>query len=167
MSATGLDEEDVSTIRSRDVLVANEAGAGAGVGGAEQSLSPVGALTTSPPSAGPRPSSLDDGVDEVIEESTHSFEGVREGPSSCQEDRLKVGFLSAYFFHHSVGLLTKGVITRLDRHRFETTAIFLQPHPRSAVEEEPARGRGDAGGDDVYTAVRRGTENVLDVPASR
>lgn len=80
----------------------------------------------------------------------------------CRKRRVKVGFLSAFFFHHSVGLLVEGVATRLDRRRFETTAVFLQPHPTSSTE-----GKSTRTGEDVYTAVRAGTEHVLDVPVSR
>lgn len=80
------------------------------------------------------------------------------GEEACRQRRLQVGFLSAFFFHHSVGLLMEGVVTRLDRHRFETTAIFLQPHPKA----------GEDGGEDrVYEVVRRGAEHVLDIPSSR
>ncbi|CAN0373162.1 unnamed protein product, partial [Discosporangium mesarthrocarpum] len=51
------------------------------------------------------------------------------GPSPLpQPRRLRVGFLSAFFFHHSVGLLTKGVILGLPREKFEVTAIFIQPN---------------------------------------
>lgn len=159
LPATALNVEAVSTAQLRDVLVDSDSR----TGGAEQSSSSVGGITTS--LSDPEPSSLDDGSDEVTEEPTHSSEGVHHDSPSCP-GRVKVGFLSAFFFHHSVGLLTEGVITRLDRRRFETTAIFLQPHPTSATEET-TRGRGDGSGDDVYTAVRRGTENVLDLPASR
>lgn len=90
--------------------------------------------------------------------------------------RIRVGFLSAFFFHHSVGLLVEGVVTRLDRQRFETTAIFLQPHPTSASTASPGKGVGDrestegnsdSVGDDVYNTVRTGTEHVLDVPVNR
>lgn len=90
--------------------------------------------------------------------------------------RIKVGFLSAFFFHHSVGLLVEGVVTRLDRRRFETTAILLQPHPTAASTASPGKGGGDGEraegdggsvGDDVYNAVRMGTEHVLDVPMNR
>lgn len=89
--------------------------------------------------------------------------------TSCRR-RLRVGFLSAFFFHHSVGLLTQGVVTRLDRSRFETTAIFLQPYPTTVYGEtilSNGRPKGRAIGDDVFTAVRQGTENVLDIPAGR
>lgn len=81
-----------------------------------------------------------------------------EAGSPCRQRRLRVGFLSAFFFHHSVGLLMEGVMTRLDRHRFETTVIFLQPHPNSG---------GDGGKDRVYEVVRREAEHVLDIPSSR
>lgn len=80
------------------------------------------------------------------------------GEEACRQRRLRVGFLSAFFFHHSVGLLMEGIVTRLDRHSFETTAIFLQPHPKA----------GEDGGEDwVYEVVRRGAEHVLDIPSSR
>lgn len=100
--------------------------------------------------------------------------------SLCLRRRIRVGFLSAFFYHHSVGLLVEGVVTRLDRGRFETTAIFLQPHPTSDTDVSgPSAGRGAGGeessgnkgeevrGDDVYRAVRMRTEHVLDVPANR
>ncbi|CAM9822261.1 unnamed protein product, partial [Hapterophycus canaliculatus] len=65
----------------------------------------------------------------------HGNEDNEDAPSAkpCRRGRIRVGFLSAFFYHHSVGLLTEGVVTRLDRRRFETTAIFLQPHPTSAM----------------------------------
>ncbi|CAM9573588.1 unnamed protein product, partial [Phaeothamnion confervicola] len=63
--------------------------------------------------------------------------------------RLRVGFLSAFFFWHSVGLLTEGVVTGLDRRRFDVTAIFLQPQPR----------------DDVYWRIWNGVETAIDVPS--
>ena len=83
-------------------------------------------------------------------------------PIPCRRQRIKVGFLSAFFYSHSVGLLVEGVVTRLDRRRFETTAIFLQPHPTSFTESN-----GDSRGDDVYNAIRAGTEHVLDVSSNR
>lgn len=94
----------------------------------------------------------------------------RYGRRCCFGRRLRVGFLSAFFFHHSVGLLMQGVVTRLDVRCFETTAIFLQPHP--TIPSAPGGQSGDresteTGDDDVYTAIRERTENVLDIPASR
>ncbi|CAM9506285.1 unnamed protein product [Ectocarpus sp. 12 AP-2014] len=102
-------------------------------------------------------------------------------PPPCRRRRIRVGFLSAFFYTHSVGLLVEGVVTRLDRQRFETTAIFLQPHPSSASSassswrgsrEGGVAGNGgdgkenSAGRDRVYDAVRTGVEHVLDVPLS-
>lgn len=88
--------------------------------------------------------------------------------------RLRVGFLSGFFCHHSVGLLVEGVVTRLDRRRFETTAIFLQPHPAGVFSGEGENGEfnstsggSNGGGDDVYETVRRKTEHVLDMPVGR
>lgn len=82
--------------------------------------------------------------------------------TQCRQQRIRVGFLSAFFYHHSVGLLVEGVMTRLDRRRFETTAIFLQPHPTSSTEQ-----KGGSDGDDVYNSIRARTEHVLDVSANR
>lgn len=36
--------------------------------------------------------------------------------SSIVDRKIKVGFLSGFFYHHSVGLLMQGVITHLDRY---------------------------------------------------
>lgn len=100
----------------------------------------------------------------------------KEEEPSCRERRIRVGFLSAFFRHHSVGLLVEGVVTRLDRRRFETTAIFLQPQQASTSTASPGKPVRDGGstdsddgtvGDGVYKAVRSRTEHVLDVPANR
>lgn len=96
--------------------------------------------------------------------------GPEENHETVRSRRLRVGFLSAFFFHHSVGLLMQGVITRLDRNRFETTAIFLQPHPATAFEEQDSRKNTvmeKTKGDHVYMAVREQTEAVLDIPVGR
>ncbi len=37
---------------------------------------------------------------------------------------IKVGFHSAYFYHHSVGLLLQGIIANLDRKYFHVTVFF-------------------------------------------
>ncbi|CAM9872834.1 unnamed protein product, partial [Scytosiphon promiscuus] len=116
-------------------------------------------------------SNLDVSGDQASENTTSS--------TFCLRRRIRVGFLSAFFYHHSVGLLTEGVVTRLDRRRFEVTAIFLQPHPISATDTSASSadiGTGhvesyesinDLGvGDDVYRTVREGAEHVLDVPAN-
>ncbi|CAM9343582.1 unnamed protein product, partial [Choristocarpus tenellus] len=94
--------------------------------------------------------------------------------------RLRVAFLSAFFFHHSVGLLTKGVILSLDRERFEVTAIFVQPNTAVGAGARPkvevsideyggdhhvGSGNGDGEGDAVYRELRAGVERVLDIPA--
>ena len=41
--------------------------------------------------------------------------------------RIRVGFLSAFFFRHSVGLLMEGVITGLDRAAFEVFLLPIRP----------------------------------------
>jgi predicted O-linked N-acetylglucosamine transferase (SPINDLY family) len=49
-----------------------------------------------------------------------------------------VGFLSSFFFHHSVGLLTRGVIRRLDRNKFFVATIFSAQTLTDYVSEEIA-----------------------------
>ena len=44
-------------------------------------------------------------------------------------DRLRVGFLAAFFFRHSVGLLTEGVIRTLDRRRFHVSVLRIDGEP--------------------------------------
>ena len=67
--------------------------------------------------------------------------------------RIRVGFLSAFFFRHSVGLLMEGVITGLDRAAFE---VFLLP----------IRPDGNLPEDEVATRLFQGVEHVVDVPAA-
>ncbi|OHC73772.1 MAG: hypothetical protein A3G18_05185 [Rhodospirillales bacterium RIFCSPLOWO2_12_FULL_58_28] len=47
------------------------------------------------------------------------------------EPRIKVGFISRFFFEHSIGRLMQGVIAKLDRRRFHVTLVVI-PH----VEDE-------------------------------
>lgn len=123
---------------------------------------------------------VDEGNDEVendVRAQKHEAPGGRwgggddswvDGDQLLPCRRLRVGFLSAFYFHHSVGLLTQGVITRLDRRRFETTAIFFQPHSKDASGWAPGTtSPGGASGDDVYRNVRGRSEHVLDIPLSR
>jgi predicted O-linked N-acetylglucosamine transferase (SPINDLY family) len=39
----------------------------------------------------------------------------RKGLNQIDSEILNVGFIGAFFFHHSVGLLIEGVISKLDR----------------------------------------------------
>lgn len=50
-------------------------------------------------------------------------------------NRIRVGFLSAYMHHHSIGKTTRGLMARLDRSRFEVVALFLAP----LVDDEVSR----------------------------
>lgn len=45
--------------------------------------------------------------------------------------RIRVGFLSAFFYHHSVGLLLRGVIKRLDRGLFDVFVLTVNQGPAS------------------------------------
>ena len=49
--------------------------------------------------------------------------------------KIKVGFLSAFFFHHSVGLLMQGVIKHLRRDIFDVTTIFVTNPPIDKVSQ--------------------------------
>ena len=81
------------------------------------------------------------------------YSAVRSEAPAAPGRRLRVGFLSAFFFRHSVGLLMEGVITGLDRAAFE---VFLLP----------IRPDGNLPEDEVATRLFRGVEHVVDVPAA-
>lgn len=51
--------------------------------------------------------------------------------------RLRVGFLSACFYEHTVGRLTQGLIARLDRSRFEV--VVLRADSRAGDDPAPDR----------------------------
>ncbi|KAH8073366.1 protein N-acetylglucosaminyltransferase [Aureococcus anophagefferens] len=55
--------------------------------------------------------------------------------------KLRVGFLSAFFFTHSVGLLTAGVVETLDRSRFTVAVLHVAGEPE---DELTAKLRGAA-----------------------
>lgn len=46
--------------------------------------------------------------------------------------RLRVGFISDYFYNHTIGMLNEGLIERLSRERFEVV-LFLTPGPDDAL----------------------------------
>lgn len=65
------------------------------------------------------------GEEEGTESGREEAEAVEEGrgeDSHGAAEKIRVGFLSAYFYHHSVGLLMQGVICNLNRSRL--TDIF-------------------------------------------
>jgi predicted O-linked N-acetylglucosamine transferase (SPINDLY family) len=41
--------------------------------------------------------------------------------------RLRIGFLSRYFYNHTIGCFTCGYVARLDRQRFETHVLAINP----------------------------------------
>lgn len=41
--------------------------------------------------------------------------------------RIKIGFVSAFMHHHSIGKTTRGIMAHLDRDKFEVVAIFIAP----------------------------------------
>jgi tetratricopeptide (TPR) repeat protein len=46
--------------------------------------------------------------------------------NSISMARIRVGFLSSYWFHHSVGLLLRGVIKNIDRKRFDVYLLHIR-----------------------------------------
>jgi len=51
------------------------------------------------------------------------------------ERRIRVGFLSQFLRRHSIGKTTRGILAQLDKSRFESAAIFVQP----AIDDDIAR----------------------------
>lgn len=45
----------------------------------------------------------------------------------AEGERIRVGFLSQFFYRHSIGKTSSGLIAKLDRTRFEAYALFLSP----------------------------------------
>ena len=62
-------------------------------------------------------------------------------------ERIRVGFLSQFFFRHSIGKTSSGLIAQLDRSRFETHALFLSP----TVD------------DDLCRAIRASADRSIDI----
>jgi len=56
--------------------------------------------------------------------------------SSCSKDRIRirVGFLSAFFYKHSVGLLLQGVIKGISKQTFDVYILSLVDQPRNNSE---------------------------------
>lgn len=50
--------------------------------------------------------------------------------------KISVAFVSAFFFHHSVGLLLRGVIKNIDRGRFSVTVITIGQQTVDNVTDE-------------------------------
>ncbi|GMI31318.1 hypothetical protein TrCOL_g8472 [Triparma columacea] len=51
-----------------------------------------------------------------------------------QQRKIRIGFHSAFFFRHSVGLLMEGVIMNIDRSKFHVT-VFFQNYEEAMVDE--------------------------------
>lgn len=41
--------------------------------------------------------------------------------------RIRIGFISKFMFHHSIGRITQGVLANISREQFETYALFVPP----------------------------------------
>ncbi len=55
-------------------------------------------------------------------------DGAHESRSRPKQRRVKVGFVSAYFCQHTIGLLNLGLVENLSRDRFEVFVIALKHH---------------------------------------
>ena len=75
-----------------------------------------------------------------------------EPPPPAAGNLIKVGFLSAFVYTHSVGLLTRGVIARLNRSAFHVVLLIID-------DDEPTR-------DDLTAATRSSVDEVVTVPTS-
>jgi uncharacterized protein (TIGR03032 family) len=72
---------------------------------------------------------------------------ARAGGWKPRGKRLRVGFVSAYFCQHTIGLLNLGLIRNLPRDRFEVTVIALRQHA------------------DVWSeSFRKGADHYVEVP---
>ncbi len=54
-------------------------------------------------------------------------------PGDASIPRIRIGFLSGFFYNHSNARAFDGLILHLDRHRFEVVLIHLATSPRDAV----------------------------------
>ncbi|HEC14118.1 MAG TPA: hypothetical protein ENI72_00025 [Rhodospirillales bacterium] len=54
------------------------------------------------------------------------------------EPRIKVGFISTFFYEHSIGRLTRGIIEGLDREKFHVTVVMVS-HAKDALTDIIAR----------------------------
>jgi predicted O-linked N-acetylglucosamine transferase (SPINDLY family) len=57
------------------------------------------------------------------------------GTGLVRDGRLRVGFLSYFFYHHSVGLLMQGVIKNLDPEKFHKTLIYPNDMPKDYLSK--------------------------------
>jgi predicted O-linked N-acetylglucosamine transferase (SPINDLY family) len=71
----------------------------------------------------------------------------REGERRPPEDRIRVGFLSRFFYNQTVGSLMQGLIAKLPRDRFEVTVFQPRRKP-----------------DPTYTYIRDHADTVVDLP---
>lgn len=53
--------------------------------------------------------------------------GCCEQPRARGDRRIRVGFVSRYFYNHTVGEVTRGLLEHLDRVRFEITVLRIGP----------------------------------------
>ncbi len=49
--------------------------------------------------------------------------------------RIKVGFVSKFMCEHSIGKTTQGLVEKIDRERFEVSALFVPPRHTDAVSQ--------------------------------
>jgi protein O-GlcNAc transferase len=57
------------------------------------------------------------------------------GARSRREGRIRVGFISAFLFDHSIGSTTRGLVTELSRDTFEIHVLRIMPSKSDAVTD--------------------------------
>ncbi|MGO9993420.1 MAG: tetratricopeptide repeat protein [Steroidobacteraceae bacterium] len=66
-----------------------------------------------------------------------------------REGKIRIGFISAFLFNHSIGTTTRGLVTELSRARFEVIVLRIAPSPS----------------DEVTDLIRRAADHTVDLDA--
>jgi predicted O-linked N-acetylglucosamine transferase (SPINDLY family) len=84
--------------------------------------------------------------------------------SERTDGRIAVGFISSYFNQHTIGKLTRGLITRLSRERFHVTVFSIGQHDDAVAREIAASAERYVVLPRQLAAARRAIlENAVDV----
>jgi protein O-GlcNAc transferase len=69
--------------------------------------------------------------------------------SMRREGKIRIGFISAFFFNHSIGTTTRGLVSELSRTRFEVFVLRITPSPS----------------DELTDTIRRAADLTVDLDA--
>jgi predicted O-linked N-acetylglucosamine transferase (SPINDLY family) len=98
---------------------------------------------------------------------------LREGSKDQDAHRrIRVGFVSRFFYSgHDVGQLMRGVITQLNKHKFEVFVFMLHSSPGSSYRHSSAGASGSTwdesrdGDDETTNAIRKAVDRFIPLPA--